>query len=185
MIGKIFRKSNDAEVATALYCRLVERARSPVFYRDLGVPDSLDGRFELIVLHLFLVLHRLKQNHPDGAHLAQTLHDYFFDDMDRSLREMGAGDLGVGKKVKRMAEAFHGRIESYDQALGAAPGGLEVALRRNLYGTMEQPAARWISAMTVYVQGASASLSALPLQAIEGGNLDFGALPGEDRAPAD
>ena len=80
------------------------QARQPGFYRDCGVPDSVDGRFELIALHTFLVLHRLKADATDTEALGQALFDVMFQDMDQSLRELGAGDLGVGPRVKRMAQ---------------------------------------------------------------------------------
>ena len=101
------RKTNPAE---ALYGAIVAAARQPGFYRDWAVPDTVDGRFEMIVLHMYLVLDRLK---PEPEPLRQALTDLFFTDMDRSLREMGVGDLGVGKKVRKMAEAFFGRIAAY------------------------------------------------------------------------
>src|SRR3546814_10206076 len=96
---------------------IVWQERRPGLYRDLGVPDNLDGRFEAIVLHLVLVLRRLKRDFPEGLELAGELQEAFFEDMDRSLREMGAGDLGVGKRVKRMAEGFMGRLAGYEGAL--------------------------------------------------------------------
>ena len=109
MLGK-FLKSNPEQVAAdKLYRSVVSQARRPEFYLLVGVPDSLDGRFELNALHVFLVLDRLKQDYPRGAGLGQALHDVFFADMDHSLREMGAGDLGVGKRVKKMAQGFYGR----------------------------------------------------------------------------
>ena len=101
--------------ARLLYAAVVARAREPVFYTRFRVPDSLDGRFDMIALHAFLVLRRLKEEGADGAALGQALFDVIFSDMDRSLREMGAGDLGVGRRVKRMARGFYGRIAAYDQ----------------------------------------------------------------------
>jgi cytochrome b pre-mRNA-processing protein 3 len=118
----------------------VAQARTPGLYRDLGIPDSLDGRFEAIVLHLVLVLRRLKRDFPEGLDLAEALQEAFFADMDRSLREMGAGDLGVGKRVKRMAEGFMGRLGSYEAALDRFPAdgeeNLRAVLRRNVFGTL-------------------------------------------------
>src|SRR3546814_17697361 len=101
--------------ALRLYEAIVAQARRPGLYRDLGVPDNLDGRFEAIVLHLVLVLRRLKRDFPEGLELAGELQEAFFEDMDRSLRVMGAGDLGVGTRVKRMAEGFLGRLAGYER----------------------------------------------------------------------
>jgi len=140
------RKPRNAQ-AESLYQAIVAQARAPRLYSDFGVPDSLDGRYESIVLHLVLVLRRLKREFPEGVELAEALQEAFFDDMDRSLREMGAGDLGVGKRVKRMAEGFMGRLAAYEGALddaqdgvgdGGEAGELRAVLRRNVFGTLEE-----------------------------------------------
>src|SRR3979411_373073 len=91
--------------AELAYRRVVEHAREPGFFTDGGVPDTVDGRFELICLHAFLYLHRLKREQLQAAALGQRLFDTMFADFDRSLREMGTGDLSVGREVKRMAQA--------------------------------------------------------------------------------
>ena len=145
------RRRAEQEIAARLYDRVVAQARSEVFYRDFKVPDSVDGRFELIALHVFLVLHRLKASYPRTESLAQDLHDRFFADMDRSLREMGAGDLGVGKRVKRMAEALYGRIPAYETALRDDAGARE-AFRRNLYGTIDRVDEGCLEAMVGYLR---------------------------------
>lgn len=106
-------KNPTKKPAYSLYQRLVDQARSPFFYKDLNIEDSIKGRFELICLHAFLVLYRLK-NHRK---LGQSLFDVMFSDIDRSLREIGVGDLSVGKKVKSFAEIFYGRIECYEKGL--------------------------------------------------------------------
>jgi cytochrome b pre-mRNA-processing protein 3 len=131
---RLLRRDTTGETAAErLYAAAVAQARMPAFYRNYGVPDTLDGRFEMIGLHVFLLMRRLKSDGEAGQALAQALCDRFFDDLDRSLREMGAGDLGVGRRVKAMAKAFYGRIAAYDSAF-AGPA-LEDALARNLYGT--------------------------------------------------
>lgn len=153
MIFKRLFGSREWEApARSLYESAVAQARRPDFYRDLGVPDTVDGRFELVALHGYLLLRRLRAM-PNGAGLAQALFDVIFADMDASLREMGAGDLGVGKRVKVMAKGFYGRMAAYDAGLaGEAP--LAEALRRNLYGTVE-PAAAALVAMVKYLQDAT------------------------------
>ncbi len=107
ILNKMFKRKQIKEPATLLYERLVAQARQPDFYAHCGVPDTLDGRFELVSLHLFLVLHRLKGDHPVSVDLAQALFDLMFEDMDQSLREMGAGDLGVGRRVKIMIQGLY------------------------------------------------------------------------------
>ena len=112
---------------------IVAQARSPAFYRDFGIPDTVNGRFDMVVLHLALVLDRLRGSGADTEPLAQGLFDLFCRDMDGNLREMGISDLKVPKQMKAIGEAVYGRLRAYDQAL-AAPGldALEQLLIRNL-----------------------------------------------------
>ena len=110
----------------AIYGMIVAKAREPLFYKDLGVPDTVDGRFDLILLHMWMVLRRLRQGGgaPDRA---QALFDRFCVDMDDNLREMGVGDLTVPKRMQAFGEAFYGRAAAYDLALseGLESEGLE------------------------------------------------------------
>lgn len=183
MIARWFsrREAPEEAAARALYIAIVEQARREPFYRTWGVPDTLDGRFELIVLHVFLVLRRLKQEPERAGGLGQGLFDVLFRDMDASLREMGVGDLSVGKKVKAMAEAFYGRVSSYETALEASgeappPSALERALERNLLGTVEASSAQ-LAALAGYVSGTVQRLEAQPLDEIAGGSILFPDLP--------
>ncbi|MBB3065741.1 ubiquinol-cytochrome C chaperone family protein [Limibacillus halophilus] len=156
----IFGKDRYSKSAHRLYVAVVEQARNPVFYSDLGVPDSLDGRFELISLHTFLVLHRLKSETGEaGLAIGQGLVDLMFADMDQSLREMGVGDMGVGKRVKKMAEAFQGRVAAYSSALVAdEETQLHDALRRNLFGTRDQVEAHDLGQISDYLRHQAAFL---------------------------
>ncbi len=123
--------------AERLYGAAVDQARKPVFYAQWGVPDTVDGRFDLIVVHVYLLCRWLHTAGTEGENLAQILFDVMFKDMDRSLREMGVGDLSVGKKVKQMARGFLGRSEAYDEALDKGQSELVKALGRNVYGTVD------------------------------------------------
>ena len=144
-----------------LYAKAVAQARQPVFYDRGAVPDSVDGRFDLLVLHMFLLLHRLGAEGAEGRKLAQKLFDLMFADMDRSLREMGVSDMSVGKRVKEMARAFYGRLDAYEKGLGDA-AGLEAALARNLYrGAEVAPAI--LAAMGRYVTAQAEQLAGLDL----------------------
>jgi cytochrome b pre-mRNA-processing protein 3 len=137
-LDTIFRRAKGpAEAARKAYKIAVTSARSERFYRDFGVPDSVDGRFEMIVLHVILIVHRLRGEGGDADLFVRALIEALFDDMDRSLREMGVGDLSVGKKVKQMAAAFYGHASAYDDALATKAAGqaLPDALRRNVFGT--------------------------------------------------
>ena len=100
-----------------LYASAVEMARDPVFFADHGVADNVDGRFDALALVVSLVMRRLNSCGDAGAALSQELFDTMFADMDLSLREMGAGDIGVAKRVRVMAEAFMGRLDAYTAAL--------------------------------------------------------------------
>jgi len=120
--------STKPDRAEALYAAIVAAARQPVFYRDWAVPDTVDGRFDLLVLHLALVVARL---HGEDDALRQDLVNRFCQDMDDNVRELGAGDLGVAKKVRRMAEAFQGRYVAYHAALDLE--AMTQAVARNIY----------------------------------------------------
>lgn len=176
VLDGLFRREPRDTEARPLYEKVVAQARQVGFFRDCGVPDTLDGRFESIALHAFLVLHRLKADHPETAGLAQALFDVMFRDMDQSLRELGVGDLGVGPRVKRMAEGLYGRIAAYEAGLEGPAGELEAALRRNLYGTVSPEPAQ-LQAMAGYLRREAASLAERDLTAIEAGGPGFGPPP--------
>jgi cytochrome b pre-mRNA-processing protein 3 len=153
-----FRADPYEEIARELYAGVVAQARRPEFYLAIGVPDSLDGRFDLVVLHAFLTMRRLKAAGRDGRHLSQLLFDVLMADMDASLREMGVADIGVAKRVRAMVGAFYGRVAAYDSALAQDEAALEEALRRNLYGTVN-PTAAQLGAMAAYVRRQDAALA--------------------------
>ncbi len=144
-------------------------ARHVRFYEDMGVADTIDGRFEMIVVHLFLVLNRLKGEGVED--LRQNLTDEFFADMDRSLRELGVSDVAVGKKVRKIAESYYGRVTAYDGALSASPKILEEAISRNIYpdGASQES----VRAMTAYFGDAVNQLGAISLEQILRGELRF------------
>ena len=174
VLASFFRQDPRRGAAHAAYARIVERAREPVFYTDWGVPDTLDGRFELLALHAFLVLNRLKREHAASEGFAQRLFDTMFADLDRALREMGVGDLGVGRRVKAMATGFYGRIVAYEKGL-ADPAALAAALRRNLYGTAA-PSEAQLAQMSAYVVRQAAALAQQPLPALLAGEVVFAAV---------
>ncbi len=169
-LWKLFKSDPYLTQAARLYDAVVAQARQPAFFAVAGVPDSIDGRFEMIALHAYLVLRRLRAAGEAGEPLAQALVDALFADMDASLREMGAGDLGVGKRVKRMATAFYGRIAAYESAEKA--GGMQQALARNLFGTVA-PNPRQLAAMAGYVEAAWRALSLQPLGELQAARPNF------------
>uniref|UniRef100_UPI001F282761 ubiquinol-cytochrome C chaperone family protein n=1 Tax=Falsiroseomonas oryziterrae TaxID=2911368 RepID=UPI001F282761 len=131
----LFRRKPFERAGFELYGAAVAAARNPLFFAELGVPDTLDGRFDLVSLHNGLLVCRiLREADPRAKDLAQAVFDAMFADMDLNLREMGVGDLAVGKRVKRMWEAFHGRAQAYEAALRAGDrAALEEALSRNVW----------------------------------------------------
>src|SRR5262245_39508148 len=134
MILSLFKRKASRNSLRAVYGAIVAAARHPLLYAEWGVPDTLDGRYDMIVLHAVLVLDRLSDEGEAARNFAQGLTDEVFADMDRSLREMGVGDLSVGKKVRRMAEVFYGRARVYTGALRAEnEGELAEALYRNVF----------------------------------------------------
>jgi cytochrome b pre-mRNA-processing protein 3 len=116
----------------AIYGMIVAQAREPAFYADLHVRDTVNGRFDMLLLHLWLVLRRLKSV-AGGERLSQGLFDHFCGDMDDNLREMGVGDLTVPKRMQAFGEAFYGRTAAYDLALEDGDEALAQALSRNVF----------------------------------------------------
>ena len=171
-LARLLVRRRTPAAAGALYGAVVRQAREAAFYGEGGVPDTLDGRFELIALHAFLVLRRLKAEHGRTRVLAQAVFDEMFADMDRSLRELGAGDLGVGRRVKAMAAAFYGRVAAYERGLAEGDGALEAALARNLFGTVAHERQK-VAAMRRYLRAQVALLDGQPIDRLIAGEVRF------------
>ena len=176
ILRNFFTDSSVQDAALILYGQIVEQARVPEFYQSHGVPDSPTGRFDMLALHGFLVLHRLRRDQESGA-LAQALSDTMFADMDRNLREMGVGDLSVGKHMKKLASHYFGRVVAYEVGLEGTDEQLGDALRRNLFATVEATPTQ-VDAMIGYVRAAAASLQGQPFSAINGGTIRFALVSG-------
>jgi len=119
------RKSRGVELSAAIGAQ----AREPVFFTKLGVPDTIDGRFDLVILHAWLVLERLRE--LGMTDVSQGLIDSLFVSFDESLRDLGVGDIGIGHRVKKMADAFYGRLSAYGAAADEA--ALKDTILRNIY----------------------------------------------------
>lgn len=160
--------------AEALYGRIVIQARKPAFYEEFGVPDTIDGRFDLIVLHTFLVLRRLGAGAQTTEGLRQELFNAMFMNMDSSLREMGVGDLSVGKRIKKMATAFYGRVEAYEVPMSENDGsGLAEAVARNLFrGDVTNDGAA--TGVSDYMLATWSDLMGQPLERFRLGLVNFG-----------
>jgi len=174
------RRNLSCDAADLAYRRVVEQARQPIFFTDCGVPDTFDGRFELVCLHAFLYLHRLKLEGPEARRICQRFFDRMFADFDRALREMGTGDLGIGKHVKRMALAFYGRVRAYEEGLAGGDSALGAALVRNVFGTVSQSSALG-EMMTRYVRDAVRSLRGQPAADLLAGRILFETPPAPRR----
>lgn len=178
ILGTLFKRSPIKDQAHTLYVAAVRQARQEPFYASCSVPDTLDGRFDLIVLHVFLLLRGLKPGGEAGQRLGQAVLEVMFDDMDQNLREMGVGDLSVGKKVKAMARAFYGRAKAYGDALepGAGDDALRAALDRNIYGR-EAPAPAQLDSLARYVRAAADLVDSTGYEAVANGRLVYPAAP--------
>ncbi|SDU06340.1 ubiquinol-cytochrome C chaperone family protein [Stappia sp. ES.058] len=171
MIFGLFRRRTPSQVI-ATYTAIVAQARQPHFYASLDVPDTFDGRFELVMLHTILILERLRGGSEAESAFSQDLFDVFFQDMDGTLREMGVGDVTVPKKVKKMAEAFYGRAAVYSQALkDEGTHSLAEAVDRNLFADGAQPQAA--VAMARYIRSAADALEAQPANGILDGRPNW------------
>lgn len=131
-------KRRDDQAVFGIYSQIVAQSRQQHFYRTLSVPDTVDGRYDMIVLHLVLLFHRFQSEDKHVQGFGQQVFDLFFKDMDRNLREMGVSDTGVPKKVKKMVEAFYGRAGVYLPSLETGDSeNLAQALARNVYAEAE------------------------------------------------
>lgn len=161
---------SKAPHADELYGAIVARARLPVFYQAFGVPDTLEGRFVVLSLHLFAVLHRLKDSGPQAAATAQALADHFTADMETVLRELGIGDLSIPKKVRKLTASGAGLLKSYEMGLAKGEGAFEAAIASALPG--EEAAAKAAAArLTPYVREMVQDLESEPLQDLCAGTL--------------
>ena len=159
MISGLFSRVPRQNTIHALYGAIVAQARSPVFYRSYGVPDTVAGRLEMILIHAFLFSRRTRNRTEALQRLGQGVFDRFCDDMDANLREMGVGDLAVPKHMQRIGEAFYGRTAAYDTALAAAQdSALAQALIRNVFAGAPQYPER-AQCLAAYIKAADFQLA--------------------------
>jgi cytochrome b pre-mRNA-processing protein 3 len=174
MLRRFFRRSDDGgRIASALYGVIVAQARAPGLYAVLGVPDTVDGRFEMVVLHLSLLLDRLERGDEGQRAVGQRVFDAFCADMDRSLRELGVGDLSVPKRIKHMVESYYGRAAAYRvPVLAADRTGLVEVLGRNVYSE-HLPRLEQVEGLAAYVLAASAELARISVESVVSDGLAF------------
>jgi cytochrome b pre-mRNA-processing protein 3 len=171
MFQRLLSKNGPQAKIRSLYGAIVAQARAPVFYSRYGVPDTVEGRFDMVLLHVYLVWRRLSKAESSEREVAQAVFDLFFQDMDESMRELGVGDLSVPRKVRAMGEAFYGRAGVYDAALADAQDEqLVAALKRNVFGDAETAGAKVLAR---YVRAADRALAAQQTSAIALGEITF------------
>lgn len=170
MILSILRKDPRREAAEALYTTVAEAARRPAFFVDWGVPDTAEGRFEVLALHMILLLDRLAADGPAAAKLAEMTSETYFEALDAGLRELGVGDLSVGRRIRTMAESYIGRAKTYRVALASRDiEHLEDALARNVYGALTAPA----GGLASYMMMAAEALKSQPSARLVSGIVEF------------
>ncbi len=167
------------KVADQLYLASVKQSRSPSLYIELGVPDTVDGRFDMIILHVMLLIRRLRGGGEEAAIVNQEVLNLMFADMDRNFREMGIGDMSIGKHVKKTAKAFYGRAETLEKGLDTGPVDLNNALKETILRSIEAPDEK-TSALAHYVVGIDRFLTTQSIENILSGEISF-----ENTATAD
>jgi cytochrome b pre-mRNA-processing protein 3 len=171
LLDRLFGPRPAQAVGRTLYAQVVEQAREPLLYEALGCPDTIEGRFELYTLHLMLLLERLREGGEAAGPISQALFDTYLKGLDDALREMGVGDLSVGKKMRRLGEAFYGRGKSYDAAVAELPDQAPLAalLGRTVYEGLEPgPAPQQLAG---YVLRQREALAAEPIESLLAGEV--------------
>lgn len=172
MILGRFRKKPAADAVYAVYSAIVAQSRHPRFYAEWDVPDTVTGRFDMICLHLALLFRRLRSESQQVRDFSQAVFDLFFMDMDRSLREMGAGDLAVPKKIRKMGNIFYGLLANLNEAMDADDSAaVQAVLARNIFDAEAHASAERLAH---YLFEEAGKLEAQPLEAIMAGHLSLG-----------
>jgi cytochrome b pre-mRNA-processing protein 3 len=172
MLNRLFKPRPAQTAGRALYAQTVARARTPALYAELGVPDTTEARFELYSLHVYLLMERLKAQGEQAAETSQALFDTYLSALDNALREMGVGDLSVGKRMRKLGEAFYGRVLGYEKALAALPdtSELEALVTRTVYAGSEASRA---PALAAYIVARRQALAAQPLERLYAGDVSW------------
>ena len=174
LLDRLFRPKPTLSAGRALYAGVVDQSRSPALYEALGTPDTVEGRFEIYSLHVFLLLDRLRRQGSAASDTAQALFDTYVSSLDDALREMGVGDLSVGKKMRKLGEAFYGRVKSYEAAFESLPdqAALRALLARTVYAdAVDAP----VEAMAAYVLAQRGNLAEQPLETLLAGDVTWSA----------
>ncbi len=169
----LLRKDRVRSQAETLHSALAEQSRAEEFHAVAGVPDTMEGRFDLLVVHMFLAIDRLRREAPETDRLVRLLQEVFFERLDSALREMGVGDLSVGRRVRALAEAFYGRYSAYEAAARDENGALAAALARNVLASDDAELAKSLAS---YVRAARSELAAVPVEALDAAFVSLAAI---------
>jgi len=172
MLNRLFRRGPARDAGEAMYAALVSQARNARLYEAFGAPDTVEGRFEVYTLHLVLLIDRLNAEGAGSKPVSQALFDAYVKALDAALREMGVGDLSVGKKMRKLGEALYGRMKSYQAAFEALPDEtpLEDLIQRTVHAEADGTKA---PAMAGYALAQRAHLAGQPAQALMRGEIDW------------
>lgn len=166
----LFQRTRGADKIGSLYGAIVAQARQPAFYAEYGVPDTMDGRFDMIVLHVALFFRRVRGEADSVRELGQGVFDRFCADMEHNFRELGLSDVAIPKEMRRVGEAYYGRAAAYDRALAAEEASLVEALARNVFaGAGNADTVR----LAAYVRAAADALARQDSAAIMDGAVAF------------
>jgi cytochrome b pre-mRNA-processing protein 3 len=173
IFGLFGKKNSNAAIVARQYALLTAAARRPVFYTEMDVPDTVMGRFEMLSACLILYFRRTRGSQRPGQEIAQEIIDAFFEDVDHSIRELGVGDVGVPKRMKKLASMFYGRLESYAAALERGDRNeLAAALQRNFHPKAGEEAAS-MRGLADYLLAAEAKLAQAGEDIVEAGRIDL------------
>lgn len=171
MILSLLRKDPAREAADALFAAAAQAARDPVYFVDWTVPDTPEGRFEVQTITVVLLLDRLGQDGAPTARLTRKVCEAMFAALDAALRELGVGDLSVGRRIRKLAEDFYGRASAYRSGLkDADPAALDAAVARNVFGLKNAPHA---PAIARRMRDTARSLAQQPSSRLRSGIVDF------------
>lgn len=175
IFANLFRRREDPNegIAFSLYQAIVAKSRDPLFYTRLAVPDTVNGRFDLLVIHAMLVLRRMRGAGSGADAVGKAMLELLFKDMDQSLREMGVGDMGISRHIKRMAKALFGRATAYEAGLDGDAAALSSALTENLYRHNKDGAGDDVVRMADYMHRALRHLERQGVEEIVAGRVDF------------
>ncbi len=175
LLDRLFRPRPALAAGRRLYGLAVGQSRVPALYSNLGAPDTVEGRFEIYSLHVVLLLDRLRGQSQAATDVSQAIFDTYAKSLDNALREMGVGDLSVGRKMRKLGEAFYGRCKSYEKAFSALPNQepLQALLGRTVYAEADTSL---VAGLIDYVIGQRAALADQPIERLLAGTVQWAAI---------